>query len=57
MIGDAGSDIEAARALDIGAIAVSWGWQSPAHLAAHKPDAIAETPQDLPRVSRAVLKD
>ncbi|MBI6630459.1 HAD family hydrolase [Pontibaca salina] len=47
MIGDAVSDILAARAAGIGAIAVSWGWQSRAHLAAHAPDAIADTPQQL----------
>lgn len=55
MVGDAASDILAARAAGIAAISVTWGWQTPAHLAAHNPDAIVETPQDLVRTCRSVL--
>lgn len=55
MVGDAVSDILAARAAGIGAIGVCWGWQASSQLLAHDPDAIAQTPQDLAQVCRSVL--
>lgn len=47
MVGDAVSDIHAARAASVVSIAIGWGHQSPEKLALAKPDYFAETPQDL----------
>ena len=55
MVGDAVSDLVAARDAGIKAIAVTWGWQSASHLAAQDPDAIVDNPQDLVQACLAVL--
>lgn len=55
MVGDAVSDLVAARDAGVRAIAVTWGWQSASRLAAQDPDAIVETPQDLVQACLAVL--
>lgn len=55
MVGDAVSDLVAARDAGVRAIAVTWGWQSASQLAAQTPDAIVETPQDLAQTCLAVL--
>jgi len=47
MVGDAVSDIHAARATSVVSIAVGWGHQSPEKLALARPDYFAESPQDL----------
>lgn len=47
MIGDAVSDIQAAREAGVKSIAVGWGHQSKARLIAEQPDRLAETPEDL----------
>lgn len=47
MIGDAVSDIRAAREAGIKSIAVSWGHQSMAKLTTENPDFLVERPQDL----------
>lgn len=47
MVGDSISDIRAARAVGITAIAVGWGHQSPERLAAEKPDYLVKTPAEL----------
>jgi phosphoglycolate phosphatase len=46
-IGDETRDIDAARAVGIGAGAVLWGYASPEMLLAMKPDATFTTPQDV----------
>lgn len=47
MIGDAVSDIQAARQAGVKCVAVGWGHQSKKKLIAEKPDFIAERPEDL----------
>ncbi|MDP6950049.1 MAG: HAD family hydrolase [Arenicellales bacterium] len=47
MVGDSVSDIDAARAGGVNALAVSWGWQSAALLQKRMPDHLFHTPQDL----------
>ncbi len=47
MIGDAVSDIQAAREAGVKSIAVGWGHQSKARLIAEQPDRLAERPEDL----------
>ena len=47
MVGDALSDIHAARETGIKSIAVGWGHQSPARLSTAKPDYLVGTPQEL----------
>jgi len=51
MIGDAVSDVRAARQAGVKSIAVCWGHQSKEKLIAEKPDHIAETPEDLLRLA------
>lgn len=55
MVGDASSDIQAARTAGILAIAVTWGWQTPDHLMSFAPDAVAETPAVLSQVCLKLL--
>ncbi|WP_406648196.1 HAD-IA family hydrolase [Aliisedimentitalea scapharcae] len=55
MVGDASSDIQAARTAGISVIAVAWGWQTPEHLRSFAPDAMAETPAELCRVCLELL--
>jgi phosphoglycolate phosphatase-like HAD superfamily hydrolase len=50
MIGDTVSDIRHARAAGVGAIAVTWGWQSRTRLKAEKPDFIVDHPSELTRL-------
>lgn len=47
MVGDAVSDIQAARAAGVKSVAVAWGHQSRQKLAAENPDFLVETPEDL----------
>ena len=49
MIGDAVSDIRAARTAGIKSIAVSWGHQSKEKLSQEAPDLIVDVPEDLLR--------
>jgi phosphoglycolate phosphatase len=49
-IGDEVRDIDAARQAGIKIIAVTWGFNSQATLAAHQPDFIVEKPLDLPAI-------
>lgn len=46
-IGDEVRDIDAARKAGVKIIAVTWGFNSQATLAAHQPDFLVENPQDL----------
>jgi phosphoglycolate phosphatase len=46
-VGDEIRDIEAARKTSIKVIAVSWGFNSQSALAAHNPDFLIESPQEL----------
>jgi phosphoglycolate phosphatase len=46
-VGDEVRDIEASRQAEIKSIAVSWGFNDPAFLKSHKPDFIAEKPNDI----------
>lgn len=50
MIGDAVSDIRAARNVGIKSIAVAWGHQSRGKLVAENPDFITDTPGELLRL-------
>jgi phosphoglycolate phosphatase len=47
MVGDAVSDIRAARQASIKSIAVGWGHQSPSRLREAKPDYLVKSPQEL----------
>ena len=47
MVGDAVSDIRAARETSIGSIAVGWGHQSISRLREAKPDHLVASPQEL----------
>ncbi|MDX6541544.1 MAG: pyrophosphatase PpaX [Gaiellales bacterium] len=49
-VGDAPSDLRAARAAGVAGIGVTWGAFSSESLAAERPDAIATTPADLARI-------
>lgn len=55
MIGDAVSDIQAAREAGAISIAVSWGHQERERLLEAQPDAIADHPQDILKVIRTNL--
>jgi phosphoglycolate phosphatase len=46
-VGDETRDIEAAQAIGIRVIAVSWGFNALEVLSRHQPDAIAHTPKEL----------
>lgn len=46
-VGDESRDIDAAHKAKIGTIAVSWGFNSREHLAAHHPNFIVDNPQEL----------
>lgn len=46
-VGDESRDIDAAQKAKIGTIAVSWGFNSREHLAAHHPDYLVDSPQEL----------
>ena len=47
MVGDAVSDIRAAREISIKSIAVGWGHQSPSRLLTAEPDYLVDSPQEL----------
>ena len=47
MVGDAISDIHAARQASIKSIAVGWGHQSPSRLMEANPDYLVKSPQEL----------
>ncbi len=47
MVGDAVSDLAAARAAGVKAVAVAWGYQSPSRLAARSPDLLLQDPAEL----------
>ena len=47
MIGDAVSDIRAAKETSIKSIAVGWGHQSPSRLMTADPDYLVSSPQEL----------
>lgn len=49
-IGDEWRDIEAAKAAAIRVIAVSWGFDQAADLAAHNPTGLAQTPREIVRI-------
>ena len=49
-VGDAPSDLQAARAAGVAAVAVTWGAFGYDVLAAEEPDAIATTPAELARI-------
>ena len=49
-IGDEARDVDAARAAEIRVIAVIWGFDQADVLAARKPTAVAEAPQDIIRI-------
>ena len=50
MVGDAVSDIRAGHAAGVRTLAVSWGYQSPARLAAEAPTQLAARPADIERM-------
>jgi phosphoglycolate phosphatase len=47
MVGDAGSDVHAARKAGVGSIAVAWGWQDIDVLSRQSPDHLVNTVDDL----------
>jgi phosphoglycolate phosphatase len=47
MVGDSGVDVEAARAAGTAAAAVTWGFGDRAALAAARPDALVDRPEEL----------
>jgi phosphoglycolate phosphatase-like HAD superfamily hydrolase len=49
-IGDESRDVEAARESGIKVISVTWGYNSREALSAHRPDFIAETPDELQQI-------
>jgi phosphoglycolate phosphatase len=51
-VGDEVRDIEATKPLDVCMIAVGWGYTAAAHLAAHAPDYLIQTPADLLEIPR-----
>ncbi len=52
MVGDSISDIEAARACGVRAVAVSWGWQPLSRLRAAEPDFMIDRPLQLLEICR-----
>lgn len=57
MVGDAVSDIRAARETSIKSIAVGWGHQSPSRLMTEKPDYLVDSPQELLGLLKKIEKD
>jgi phosphoglycolate phosphatase len=55
MIGDREHDILGARANNVATVAVTWGYGTPDELAAAKPDATCDAPEELPPVLRGLL--
>lgn len=51
-IGDEARDIRAAKAADVQAIAVSWGFNNIHILKNHKPDALVFDPSEIPEIVR-----
>jgi pyrophosphatase PpaX len=49
-VGDAPSDLQAARAAGVAAVGVTWGAFDYDGLAVERPDAIATTPAELARI-------
>jgi len=47
MVGDSVSDMDAARAAGVNALAVGWGWQSADVLKTRAPDHLFNAPQEL----------
>ena len=54
LVGDTISDIREARLAGINSIAVTWGYQSRKKLLEKSPDYIAETPQDILDIFKAI---
>jgi phosphoglycolate phosphatase-like HAD superfamily hydrolase len=54
-IGDETRDIEAAKKIGIGVVAVTWGYQAGDILKAASPDALVEHPGDLVKGIRRVF--
>jgi phosphoglycolate phosphatase len=57
MVGDAVSDIRAARETSIKSIAVGWGHQSPARLMTANPDYLVDSPQELLGLLKKIQKE
>jgi phosphoglycolate phosphatase len=57
MVGDAISDIHAARETSIKSIAVGWGHQSPARLMTANPDYLVVSPQELLKLLKKIQKE
>lgn len=56
MVGDSVSDIDAAHAADVPAVAVTWGWQREKKLRIHGADFIADTPEKLQKIVLALME-
>jgi phosphoglycolate phosphatase len=57
MVGDAVSDIRAARETSIKSIAVGWGHQSPSRLLTAVPDYLVDSPQELLTLLKKIQKN
>jgi phosphoglycolate phosphatase len=57
MVGDAVSDIRAAREASIKSIAIGWGHQSPARLMTASPDYLVNSPQELLELMKKIQKE
>lgn len=57
MVGDAVSDIRAARETSVKSIAVGWGHQSPARLMMLNPDYLVNSPQELLELLKKIQDD
>jgi phosphoglycolate phosphatase len=57
MVGDAVSDIHAARETSIKSIAVGWGHQSPSRLLTAAPDYLVDSPQELLELLKKIPND
>lgn len=55
-VGDETKDVRAAKSVGMPVIAVSWGFAGRDQLAALAPDALADTPQELDKYLRLLLK-
>jgi phosphoglycolate phosphatase len=53
-IGDAVSDVHACREVGVRSIAVAWGHQSAARLAAAGADAVVSSPQELAELLKRI---
>jgi phosphoglycolate phosphatase len=57
MVGDAVSDIRAARETSVKSIAVGWGHQSPSRLMTANPDYLVDSPQELLGLLKKIQKE